>query len=127
MSRGLKVTLLFFTLFLMLSGCKPTTYRREDEGRKLSMHPGQSFLVVLDGNPTTGYTWELKSLNESVVKLEGMPEYSSGGSQAGAGGSYVFRFRTVAAGETDLVLVYHRPWEEGVEPLETFRLTIEVN
>lgn len=126
MSRGLKVTLLFFTLFLMLSGCKPTTYRREDEGRKLTMRPGQSFLVVLDGNPTTGYAWELKSLDESVVKLEGMPEYSLGGAQVGSGGAYVFRFSTVSAGETELVLIYHRPWEEDAEPLETFRLMIVV-
>lgn len=126
MSQGLKITLLFFTLFLMLSGCKPNTYRREDADRKLIMRPGQSFMVVLDGNPATGYSWELKSLNEAVVKLEGMPEYSSGGSEPGAGGTFAFRFSAQSAGETELVLVYHRPWEGGGDPLETYRLTIVV-
>jgi predicted secreted protein len=38
----------------------------------------------------------------------------------------VFRFEAVEAGETLIELVYHRPWEEGVEPLETFSIQVIV-
>ena len=43
----------------------------------------------------------------------------------GAGGTETFRF-AAATGETTLTLVYHRPWEEDVEPLETFTVQVVV-
>ena len=44
----------------------------------------------------------------------------------GAGGWEIFRFKAISAGQMILQLVYHRPWEEGVEPLETFSLWVVV-
>jgi predicted secreted protein len=44
----------------------------------------------------------------------------------GAGGVEVFRFEAAGSGQTDLTLVYHRPWEKGVDPLETFAVQITV-
>jgi inhibitor of cysteine peptidase len=42
----------------------------------------------------------------------------------GAGGWEIFRFKAISTGQTSLQLVYHRPWEEGVEPLNTFTLQV---
>ena len=44
----------------------------------------------------------------------------------GAGGWEIFRFKALSTGQTSLKLVYHRPWEEGVEPLKTFSLQVVV-
>ncbi|MGC9358653.1 MAG: protease inhibitor I42 family protein, partial [Anaerolineae bacterium] len=44
----------------------------------------------------------------------------------GAGGVQVFRFRAATTGRTTLELIYHRPWEEDVEPLQTWSVEVVV-
>jgi inhibitor of cysteine peptidase len=44
----------------------------------------------------------------------------------GAPGVETLRFQAVDSGETTLQLVYHRPWEAGVAPLETFAALVIV-
>jgi len=46
---------------------------------------------------------------------------------AGAGGWEIFRFKAISAGQMTLQLVYHRPWEEGVEPVNTFSLDVVIH
>ena len=48
----------------------------------------------------------------------------AGPNVVGAGGREVLRFEAQQPGTTTLELVYHRPWEKDVEPLERF--TVEV-
>ncbi|MHC4518543.1 MAG: protease inhibitor I42 family protein [Planctomycetota bacterium] len=45
---------------------------------------------------------------------------------AGAGGWEVLTFEAVSGGQMTLKLVYRRPWEEGMEPLKTFSLQVDV-
>ncbi len=35
-------------------------------------------------------------------------------------------FKALQAGTATLTLVYHRPWETGVEPIDTFTVTVTV-
>lgn len=44
----------------------------------------------------------------------------------GAQGIQTLRFEAVNVGKTALKLVYRRPWEEDVEPLETFSIKVVV-
>ncbi len=44
----------------------------------------------------------------------------------GASAMEVLRFEAAGAGQTTLKLVYHRPWEKDVEPLQTFSIEVVV-
>lgn len=105
----------------------PDTIRitEADQGTSVILAEGGELVVTLEGNPTTGYTWEPRDLDEAVLGLSGEPAYEPSSSALGAPGTMTFTFTAAAAGETDLLLVYHRPWEDA-DPLSTFTLHVTV-
>lgn len=115
-------------LALPLAACRPGGARRltrEDEGTTVRLEVGETFHVVLEGNPTTGYQWEVVPMAKPIVKQIGEPEFEPDSSAVGAGGQVTIDFEAVMAGQGALRLIYHRPWEEA-EPLETFQVTVVV-
>jgi len=117
----------------LLAGCgssssqeiKEVMLDMEDNGRQINLFIGQILVVSLEAQPSTGYTWEVVELDELILRQEGDPEFQPSGG-IGAPGMQIFRFETVSAGETDLKMIYHQPWVEGVEPLETFSVHVIV-
>ena len=99
----------------------------DDNGREKQLKKGQTLVVTLEGNPTTGYSWEVaEPLDEQVLRQAGEAEFKSESDLVGAGGVQVLRFEAVNAGKFTLKLVYHRPWEKDVEPLETYSIQVVV-
>ena len=102
----------------------------EDDGSQVELEQDQILVVTLESNPTTGYLWEVAETQESILEQMGEAEFkqseTGGPPLVGAGGWEIFRFKAISAGEMTLQLVYHRPWEEGVEPLKTFSLQVVV-
>jgi predicted secreted protein len=87
------------------------------------------FSLMLEGNPTTGFNWEVdKGLDTSTLALAGEPVYMS--QRAGfqlTGGNYLFSFITQGKiGEVPLKLVYHRSWEDAA-PEKTFTATVRID
>lgn len=85
--------------------------------------------LMLDSNPTTGYSWGW--LNQNVVSIVTSP-----GSQytmdktgekgvTGRGGKELWRFIGVKNGADTIKLGYRRPWE-SVQPLKTMEIFIRV-
>jgi inhibitor of cysteine peptidase len=99
-------------------------YTIDDHGSAIALQPGESFTVVLEGNPTTGYGWQMSGLDTAVLTAA-EPEFVSDSDLLGAGGEYRFTFTASGSGETQLELVYLRPWEQAA-PLETFTMTVTV-
>ncbi len=98
-----------------------------DDGREMQLKKGQTLVVTLEGNPTTGYSWEAaEPLDEQVLRQVGEAEFKAESEALGAGGVQTLRFEAVKAGTTTLKLVYHRPWEEDVDPLETYSIQVVV-
>lgn len=127
--RTVSILILVLTLLVGASGCSPRTVRLDagGNGRAIEMAVGARLLVSLPGNPSTGYTWEVKEGAAPVLELVGEPEFESDNPDlVGAGGTLTLTFRAVQSGTTTLVLVYHRPWETEVEPLDTFTVTVTV-
>ncbi len=98
----------------------------KDSGRTVELHIIDRLEVVLEGNPTTGYQWQIDALDASVIKPIGEPEFKPDSDAIGSGGEYTFVFESITPGQTTLTLIYHRPFEKGVEPLKTFRVTVVV-
>jgi len=98
----------------------------EDARRTVTMHPADQLEVVLDGNPTTGYQWEIASVDSAILKPIGEAEFRPDSSALGAGGKVALHFEVLVPGKTILRLIYHRSFEQAVPPLKTFEVEIEV-
>jgi predicted secreted protein len=89
----------------------------DDSDAPITASAGEQFVVALDSNATTGYTWQLDDPGDtSVVQLVGS-EYVAPGAQApGAGGKELWTFEAAAPGTTTLVLSYRRPFDPPTIP-----------
>ena len=100
----------------------------KDDGRQVELQTGQVLVIRLKSNPTTGYRWEPTALEEGVLRQVGEAEFkpSSKLPLLGASGVETLRFEAAESGQTDLQLVYHRPWEKEEKPAETYFLRVVV-
>jgi len=129
MSKVFRITVIFGLLLTALSACGASNDVKLDAGEngsQVELNAGQTLIVSLEGNPTTGYTWEAAGLDEQVLQQVGETEFKPDSDAIGAGGVQTLRFETMNSGQTTLKLVYHRPWEEDVEPAEIFSVQVVV-
>ena len=117
-------------LILTLFGCNTMNQTIEvnetQNGSRLELAQGDELVITLEGNPTTGYQWEMLPNSDGVVELQGDPEYKSGGNLAGSGGEYKFIFKAIKAGATTVDLKYYRSFEADVLPIQTYTIDITV-
>jgi inhibitor of cysteine peptidase len=102
-----------------------------DNGQPISVKVGDTVEVTLAGNPTTGYSWtsSMSDTDKAVLQQQGEPVYvqqSTDPSVVGAGGTFTFAFKAVAAGQPTIKLDYARPFETGVAPIQTFSAPVTV-
>ena len=102
------------------------TLSQSNSNTTISLHQNQIMTVSLQGNGSTGYTWDVVPGAESILTQEGNPEFVADSNAIGSGGTYIFTFKATAQGTVPLNLIYHRPWETGVAPLQTFGITVAV-
>jgi predicted secreted protein len=95
-----------------------------DQGVGLDV--GDILEIVLPTNPSTGYAWEAGFYNQTVLKPYGEAVFSNTGAYLGAEESQIMHFEAIDEGETDLVLVYRRSFEEEGADLETFQVHVVV-
>ena len=129
MSKVSRITVIFGLLLTALSACGETNevnLDAGDDGSQVEINAGQTLVVSLEGNPTTGYTWEAAELDDQVLRQVGETEFKPDSDAIGAGGVQTLRFEAMNSGQTTLKLVYHRPWEEDVEPAEIFSVQVVV-
>jgi len=118
----------FWALALTVGPCKgkPLLFTETAAVSRAHLNVGECLKVALRGNATTGFSWEVVPGAESVVVQRGEADFTSEGSNIGAGGLYTFTFQGVAPGEVSLKLVYRRPWEKELAPLKTYELEVKV-
>jgi inhibitor of cysteine peptidase len=116
---------------LALAGCgakgvDPVTIAQKDAGTTIHVKQGSLLNVTLEGNPTTGYTWEVAPGAGAGLEQQGEPEFKADSSALGSGGMMTLQFKAAQTGTTDLKLIYHRTFEPNAAPLQTFEVTIVV-
>jgi len=87
-------------------------------------------VVELEGNATTGYSWQNSITPDGVVK-EVSSDYKPNGNDLvsiGVGGTYTFTFESVAQGEAEIKFYYSREWED-VPPLDEaiYKATVDAD
>jgi len=111
----------------LLAGCPREVKTYSDSGQTINIGVNQEFVIALGSNPTTGYMWQ-ESYDEDMLKLvESKYEMGEEAKQGvvGAGGVDYFRFKTLTKGETEITLVYKRPWQEEFLEQKIFKVNIK--
>lgn len=83
---------------------------------------GSTFTVVLNANPTTGYSWYWVNKAEAAAdsvecKFVAAPSKPM---MMGAGGKLEWKFKQKPAGADSLVFHYMRSFEKGASPADTY-------
>ncbi|MBC7186489.1 MAG: protease inhibitor I42 family protein [Calditrichaeota bacterium] len=102
-----------------------TLLTKADHGREVRLRQGQEITLALEGNPTTGFTWEVAEVDSATIAQAKEVEYVPRSNLMGAPGTFTFRFKAVKNGVATLRLVYRRPWEKEA-PADTFTVRIVV-
>ena len=101
------------------------TVGENQNGESLSLATGESLLIELAGNPTTGYEWTVAQANPDLLRLAETSYSPDSPGLTGSGGLYVFRFEALRPGSAPLLLAYRRPWEPHA-PARTFTLAVSI-
>jgi len=97
-----------------------------DNGKSVQMPLGSEFRIVLEGNPTTGYSWNA-TLSEGLKLLDSnftQSEHSQG--MVGVGGNFYWDIRAAEMGEQHFSAIYGRPWENITGNETAFEMTFNV-
>jgi inhibitor of cysteine peptidase len=95
----------------------------------LNVKVGQEFSISLKANPTAGYTWEAhydaQFLKLKEKKLEPIaPSRPGSALPLGSPGKAVFTFIPIKTGQTNIKMIYQRPWEKTLAQEEVFAVII---
>ena len=104
----------------------PVQLTEKDTCRMVEINAGDTLEISLRGNPSTGYTWEVDIFDRDVLKQVGKIEFKAHRKARGAGGNFTLRFEATSPGKTLLRLIYRRPFEKDIPPVNTFEATILV-
>jgi inhibitor of cysteine peptidase len=128
MKRLFTFVILGLIMTIVLTACsgKNIKINADSNGQTISMNTGDTLTVSIEGNPTTGYTWELSEVDQAILKSAGDPDFKSSSTLVGAGGTYTFKFDAIAAGTTTMKLKYWRSFEKDTPPINTFEVTVIV-
>lgn len=119
-------------LVLVGAGCRslsPATVVEvgpNDIGRTLVLSTGHSLVVTLPANPTTGYSWAVRSSTAAVLRANGEEYVASAPERVGSGGTQRLTFVAASVGRTSLTFEYRRPWEAGAAPAQVVEYVVSV-
>ncbi len=111
-----------------LAGCSTSeSLTLDSNGERVTLASGDTIEVTLEGNATTGFSWELVDHDPTVITTEGDAVYESAETElVGAGGTWTWTLVAQQPGECVVRFVYHRDWEDE-QPQETFSFTANVS
>ncbi len=103
----------------------PAAGELTDPQQVIRVGSGEKFVIILDSNATTGYSWRAPE-RTSFVSLNSHRYEAPQSSMPGAGGREHFEFTAQSAGKESLIFQYSRPWEKDIPPAKTATFTVEV-
>ena len=117
---------------IWMSGCSPANEVKigmEKNGGEVQVKTGETLAIALESTPPPGYSWQVVQTDASLLPQDGEPAYqqtSKDKNIVGTGGVETLRFKATAPGTVTLQLGYLRSWETGVEPVQTFNVTVTI-
>ncbi|MBR6241645.1 MAG: protease inhibitor I42 family protein [Lentisphaeria bacterium] len=100
-----------------------------DSGKSLELRVGDTVKLVLDANPTTGFSWsKMDKVDQSILKLEknDYQQNANPGRMVGVGGKTTIVYRAVKPGTAKIDLTYMQPWEPDSKFNTDYTVTVKV-
>jgi predicted secreted protein len=131
MKKILLTALILTSLLVILTGCNNTQVFNESGDidtipEELSVTAGETFIVNLDANETTGYSWSVNIADSDILTLDSNEYEAEETDAVGAGGMTVLTFKANETGETTIELTYSQDWDGGETANDiTINVTVE--
>ncbi|MFN8027604.1 MAG: protease inhibitor I42 family protein [Acidimicrobiia bacterium] len=93
-------------------------------GQSVEVDKGDKFVVALESNPTTGYSWQAE--DNKLVEQQKSRFVAGDSKLAGAGGTQLITFLATKRGSTTLTLDYARSFEKDTPPAKTEDISVRV-
>lgn len=84
--------------------------RQTPQGSAIETQVGKAFQIVIESNPTTGYSWSA-SFDKAGLELVKTTFKEGSSGLVGAPSMQVFEFKGLKKGTFEVKLDYLRPWE----------------
>ncbi len=110
--------------FPMLTSKKVVTVTERDSLHTVKIMKGDTLLVRLEAQISTGYGWQITKRDRTRLRSLGAPGVEPGTGLGGGIEHQVFKFRVLKTGPSTLRLEYARPWEKDKPPARTFMVKI---
>ncbi|MCX6858546.1 MAG: protease inhibitor I42 family protein [Verrucomicrobia bacterium] len=133
----MKSTIAIFILAVSLISCHDSSKNSVTEGTQevtvegvLRAKAGETFIIKLKANHTTGYSWALSGQEDPSLVEKVSNDYLNDPHEpgmVGVGGVEHWTFRALKKGTIVLSFNYGRPWEKNTEPSmkQAFKVIIE--
>jgi len=96
-----------------------------DSPKEIKVFLGEKFLVSLNENPSTGYTWHYRIADEGIIAFA-YDDYIHGESNMpGSGGKHYWEFKALKKGSTKIVFSIYRDWEKDKQQ-SSYEFTVTV-
>jgi len=106
----------------------------KEDSSKFTIKLNKEFILKVNGNPTTGYSWYLSANSDEInLKCLNLNKWKSSENYVvdkhetgfvGVGGTYYFKFQGVKEGTYDMTLIKKRAWEP--EAIQTKNIQVEI-
>ncbi len=104
-----------------------------NSNQEFFIKPQEDFQIKIHGNPTTGYSWSIKTLFEDNEYITLLDKDNSGvyipdetdKHIVGSGGNFYFTFRANKPGKTAIIFKYQRSWED--KPIQELKAVIQID
>jgi len=94
----------------------------------IQVEAGQQFVIVLAANHTTGFSWTVAEQPDTSVAQVVSDDYLPSGGPPGAGGRECWVFLATGPGETQIGMIYRRPFDPpGTPPGRTATFNVDVS
>jgi C1A family cysteine protease/predicted secreted protein len=81
-----------------------------------AVRAGQTLAIILPGNPSTGYSWNVEVAERSTLAQVADVETHYVSKGLGVPARYVVRLNALQTGQTSFRLIYRRPWLADLPP-----------
>jgi predicted secreted protein len=112
---------------LLLAGCAHIyTIGPADSGKTIQLQQGDSLVLQLSANPTTGYHWVIEQNDSTRLPLQSSDYSADNPGTIGGGGTTSFTFKAMQPGTVSLALQYQGPQTQNPPIANTFTLTVQI-
>ena len=112
-TKVLLLCLLLVTLTIMADASDNKVIKATDNGKTISLKTGDTFILKLQENPSTGYSWQLNLSQGLRILCDKYIQNPAPQGIVGVPGTHLWIIKAITQGNKHVIGVYKRPWITG--------------